>query len=85
MGTKEKIRKLDRKSRLTQVKMQIIETMLQPCKASQGNSAGKNTKWYGYSSLQNYSWDIGDAGYFVLLFGIRLPCSSSSAKKTRTV
>jgi hypothetical protein len=52
METTEKIRKIYKKPRLTQVKLQIEEAVLQPCKASQGDSAGKGTKRCGHSGCR---------------------------------
>jgi len=44
----EKGRKPYTKPQITRVKLHIEEAVLQPCKGSQGDPAGKNNKWCGH-------------------------------------
>ncbi|MGD2124954.1 MAG: hypothetical protein PVG99_02670 [Desulfobacteraceae bacterium] len=52
MATKDKVRKTYEKPQLTQVKLQMEEAVLQACKTSDGDLAGKSTKWCGHEGCK---------------------------------
>lgn len=45
---KEGTRSSYKKPQIKRVKLQIQEAVLQPCKASEGDAAGKDIKWCGH-------------------------------------
>jgi hypothetical protein len=52
METRNKTRKSYKKPQLTQVKLQLEEAVLQPCKGYDNDPAGKSTKWCGHSGCK---------------------------------
>ncbi|MGD8229989.1 MAG: hypothetical protein PVI20_19590 [Desulfobacteraceae bacterium] len=46
--SKERTRRSYKKPEIKRVKLKIQEAVLQPCKASDGDTAGKGNKWCGH-------------------------------------
>jgi hypothetical protein len=52
MNTKKRTRKSYKKPQLTQVKLQLEEAVLQPCKGFDNDPTGKSTKWCGHEGCK---------------------------------
>ncbi len=52
MATQGKAKKTYKKPKVTQVKLEMEEAVLQACKAFDGDSTGRGSKWCGHGSCK---------------------------------
>ena len=52
MASQQKVKRSYRKPQITQVKLEMEEAVLQACKAFDGDSTGRDSKWCGHAACK---------------------------------